>query len=109
MYNALGNAYVQIEPIPGLRLKGSLGGQYYFNLRKTWGDFDSWRFSQTPGNPYAKQDGNAKGSYGERQGRTTNLNKELTLNYTHTFHHDHSVDILLSASNQFAQMGSDGS
>jgi len=103
LYNALGNAYVQIEPIDGLRLKGSIGGQYYFNLRKTWGDFDSWRFSQTPGNPYANQDGNAKGSYGERQGRTTNLNKELTLNYTHTFNHDHSIDVLLSASNQFAR------
>lgn len=103
IYNALGNAYVQIEPIPGLRLKGSLGGQYYFNLRKTWGDFDSWRFSQTPGNPYANQDGNAKGSYGERQGRTTNLNKEISLNYTHTFHHDHSIDILLNASSQFAR------
>jgi len=103
VYNALGNAYVQIEPFSGLRLKGSVGGQYYFNLRKQWGDFDAWRFSQTPGNPYANQDGNAKGSYGERQGRTTNLNKELTLNYTHTFNTDHNIDILLSASHEFAR------
>ena len=103
LQNALGNAYVQIEPIPGLRLKGSLGGSYYFNLRKQWSAFDSWRFSQTPGNPYSGQDGNSKGSYGERQGRTTNLNKELTLNYTHTFYTDHNVDILLGASEQFAR------
>jgi hypothetical protein len=68
-----------------------------------WSDFDSWRFSQTPGNPYSGQDGNSKGSYGERQGRTTNLNKELTLNYTHTFYSDHNVDVLLGASEQFSR------
>ncbi|MDP4214244.1 MAG: TonB-dependent receptor [Bacteroidota bacterium] len=102
LYNALGNAYVQIEPIPGLKLKGTIGGQYYFNLRKQWGNNDSWRFSQTPGNPYSGQDGNSKGTYGERQGRTTNLNKELTLDYTHTFK-DHHLDVLLSASNEFAR------
>lgn len=103
LLNALGNAYIQIEPVTGLKLKGTLGGNYYFNLRKSWGDFDSWRFSQTPGNPYGNQDGNAKGSYGERQGRTYNLNKELTLNYNHTFNSDHNIDVILSASEQFAR------
>ena len=103
LLNALGSAYVQIEPITGLRLKGTLQGSYYMNLRKTWGDFDAWRFSQTPGNPYAGQDGNSKGTYGERQGRTNNLNKELTLNYNHTFNKDHNIDIVLSASQQKGQ------
>ncbi|HTL08297.1 MAG TPA: TonB-dependent receptor [Chitinophagaceae bacterium] len=102
LMNALGNAYLQIEPITGLKLKGSLGGQYYTNLRKSWSDFSFWRFSQTPGNPYAGQDGNAKGRYGEREGRTYNLNKELSLTYTHTFKNDHGIDILLNASDQFS-------
>jgi TonB-linked SusC/RagA family outer membrane protein len=73
------------------------------NLRKSWGNIDAWRFSQTPGNPYAGQDGSSKGSYGERQGRTNNLNKELTLNYNHTFHQDHNIDIILSVSQQKGQ------
>lgn len=103
LLNALGNAFIQIEPITGLKLKGSLGGQYYTNLRRSFDNFDSWRFSQTPGNPYNNQDGNAKGSYGERQARTFNLNKELTVNYTHTFFNDHSVDIILSASDQYGR------
>ncbi|MEO5593351.1 MAG: TonB-dependent receptor [Chitinophagaceae bacterium] len=103
LMNALGNAYIQIEPITGLKLKGSLGGQYYTNLRKNWSNFDLWRFSQTPGNPYAGTDGNAKGKYGEREGKTYNLNKELALTYTHTFKHDHSIDILLNASDQFSR------
>lgn len=103
LMNALGNAYIQIEPITGLKLKGSLGGQYYTNLRKNWADFNAWRFSQTPTNPYAGQDGNAKGKYGEREGKTYNLNKELSLTYTHVFHQDHSIDVLLNVSDQFSR------
>ncbi|HEX5027023.1 MAG TPA: TonB-dependent receptor [Agriterribacter sp.] len=103
LYDAIGNAYLEIEPITGLKIKGSLGGEFYFNLRKTWGNNDEWMFSQTPGNPYAGQDGNAKGRYGERQGRTYNLNKELTVNYNHTFANDHNVDIILGASEQFGR------
>jgi TonB-linked SusC/RagA family outer membrane protein len=100
---AIGNAYAQIEPITGLKLKGTLGGDYYFNLRRSWTNLDQWRFSQTPGNPYERQDGKAVGQYGERQGRTYNLNKDLTLNYNHTYFKDHNIDIIVGASEQFAR------
>lgn len=103
LYDILGNAYLQIEPVQGLKIKGSLGGEYYFNLRKTWDNFSGWIFSQTPGNPYASQDGNAKGRYGERQGRTHNLNKELTATYNHTFFKEHNIDVVLGASQQFGR------
>jgi TonB-linked SusC/RagA family outer membrane protein len=103
LYNAIGNAYLQAEPFPGLRIRGSLGGSFFQNIRNSWTNNDQWRFSQTPGNPYSGQDGNAKGRYGERQGRTQNLNKELMVNYTHTFAGAHNVDILLNVSEQFAR------
>lgn len=101
--NALGNVFVQLEPLAGLKIRASLGGQKYNNLRKNWSDFDIWRFSQTPGNPYSGTDGNAKGRYGEREGKTYNLNKELTVNYTRTFFEDHNIDVILSASDQFSR------
>jgi TonB-linked SusC/RagA family outer membrane protein len=101
---ALGSAYVQIEPIPGLRLRGTFGADWYMNLRKSWSDLlEGWRFSQTPGNPYANQNGEAKGSYGERRGTTENINKELTLNYSKIFAEEHSIDVVLSASQQYAR------
>jgi TonB-linked SusC/RagA family outer membrane protein len=103
LYRALGNAFVEIEPITGLKLKGTLGGDYFINLRRSFQDFDVYRFSQTPGNPYSGTNGTAEGSYGERQGKTYNLNKELTLNYAHTFLGDHNIDVLLGASEQFAR------
>jgi TonB-linked SusC/RagA family outer membrane protein len=99
LLRTLGNAYLQIEPITGLKIKGSISGDYYFNLRKTWDNNDSYRFSQTPGNPYSGHDGTAKGSYGERQSRNWNLIKELSINYNHSFG-DHNIDILLNAMDQ---------
>ena len=98
---ALGNAYVQIEPIAGLRLKASVGGDYFVNLRKQWQDNDQWRFSQTPGNPYAGGNAQAVGTYGERQGKTYNINKEITLNYNHTFFNDHNIDFVAAVSDQY--------
>lgn len=73
------------------------------NLRKSWGSNDAWVFSQTPNNPYASQDGLAKGNYGERQTKTYNLNKELTVNFNRNFFTDHNIDVLLSAQQQTAQ------
>ncbi len=98
---ALGNAYVQIEPLTGLKLKASVGGDYFINLRKQWQDYDMWRFSQTPGNPYGGGNAQAVGTYGERQGKTYNLNKEITLNYNHTFFNDHNIDFVASVSDQY--------
>ncbi|HXL58659.1 MAG TPA: SusC/RagA family TonB-linked outer membrane protein, partial [Chitinophagaceae bacterium] len=103
LLHALGNAFIQIEPITGLKIKGTLGGAFYFNLRKSWSNHDEWRFNQTPDNPYSGQDGNSKGTYGERQGRTHNLDKELTINYNHTFYKEHNIDIILNASYQFGR------
>jgi len=101
MQNLLGNVYVQIEPLAGLRIKGSLSGNYYLNFRKEFEDNDSWRFKQPVGNPFgATQDPFAKGSLGERNTRTTNLNKEVTASYNRTFLGDHNVDVVLSGSEQ---------
>lgn len=103
VFNTLGNAFIQIEPIAGLRIKGSIGGEYRINMRKSFSSFDAWEFNQTPQNPYTNQDGNARGLYGERQGKTFNLNKELTVNFARTIAGEHSVDVLLSASEQYSK------
>jgi TonB-linked SusC/RagA family outer membrane protein len=102
LLSTLGDVYVQVQPLAGLTIKGSLGGQFYYNIRKQWSEYDGWRFSQTPGNPYAGHDGSAAGSYAERQGKTYNLNKNLTVHYNHTFNKDHNIDVIFNASQQTA-------
>lgn len=99
IFRTLGNAYLQVEPIKGLKLKGSVSGDYYFNLRKEWTNYDSYVFFQTPSNRYSGHDGTGKGNYGERQTRNFNLIKEFSVNYNHSFG-DHNVDILLNAMDQ---------
>jgi TonB-linked SusC/RagA family outer membrane protein len=100
---ALGNLYIQVQPFTGLTVKASVGGDYFINLRQEWQDYENWRFSQTPGNPYAGGDASAVGSYGERQGKTYNLNKEVTLNYNRTFLDDHNIDFVASVSDQYTR------
>lgn len=103
LFNTLGNAFLQIEPIKNLKIKGTVGGDYRTNLRKRFNSFDAWRFSQTPQNPYNQHDGNGVGRYGERTGTTFNFNREVTVNYNAIIAKKHSFDVLLGASNQLTQ------
>lgn len=100
--NSIGNAFISVEPIAGLKIKASIGANYSTNLRKIFTNNDQWRFSQTPANPYNNQDGNALGAYNERLSTNLSLNKELTLNYTKTYR-DHSIDLILGASEQYSK------
>ncbi len=95
----LGTAFVQVEPLPGLKFKGTLSIDYLTNRRNQWGDFNDYLFSQTPGNPYSIGDGTSKGSYGERHARNFNLVKEFSINYGRAFGL-HNVDLLLNAMDQ---------
>lgn len=95
----LGTAYAQIEPLPGLRIKGTLSADWYQQQRKQWTDINSYLYNQTPGNPYAGNDGTSKGSYSERYTRNSNIVQELSVNYAKTIGR-HRFDILLNAMEQ---------
>lgn len=95
-----GTAYLQAQPIQGLKIKGGLSVDYTLNTRQDWDHtIQSVRFSETPQNPYANQDGTAVGTLNERKTENVNLVTDLTVNYTKQFR-DHSFDVLLNASNQ---------
>jgi TonB-dependent starch-binding outer membrane protein SusC len=95
----LGSAFLQIEPLTGLKIKGTLSADWYQQTRNQWQDVNGYLYSQTPGNPYAGQDGNSKGSYEERVVTNNNLVKELTINYAKSFG-EHRFDVLLNAMEQ---------
>ncbi|MCP9746412.1 TonB-dependent receptor [Lacihabitans sp. CS3-21] len=100
MLRNMGTAFAQIEPISGLKFKGTLSIDWLYNRRNSWEAFDSYLFSQTPGNPYSIGDGTSKGNYGERHTRNLNIIKEFSVNYSKIIGNGHSLDLLFNAMDQ---------
>jgi TonB-dependent starch-binding outer membrane protein SusC len=98
----IGTAYVELEPIKGLKLRGSMSIDWYYNRTNEWTDIWNFVFSITPGDPLSlgvDGEDDTIGSYGERHTRNTNLVSELTANYTKSFG-DHNLDLLFNFMDQ---------
>jgi TonB-dependent starch-binding outer membrane protein SusC len=95
----IGSAYLQFEPLNGLKFKGSLSADYYYNWRRSFQDVNSYIFTQTPGNPFAIGDGTSKGQFTERHSRNFNLVKEFSISYQKTIN-NHNLNVLLNAMDQ---------
>jgi TonB-linked SusC/RagA family outer membrane protein len=95
----LGSAYLQFEPLAGLKFKGSLSADYYYNWRRSFQDINSYVYTQTPGNPFALGDGTSKGQFTERHARNFNLVKEFSVSYQKSLG-NHNLNVLLNAMDQ---------
>lgn len=95
----IGSAYFQVEPVTGLKIKGTVSGDLYRIKTNNWANFDGWQFSQTPNNPYDNQDGTSAGSLSIRQTQTNNLIKAINADYSRIFG-KHSIDLMVDASDQ---------
>ncbi len=93
-YRILGNAYLQVQPLPGLRIKGSIGGDYYYSRRKQWNPYNSFAFRLGNTNPYAGHDGSSFGEYQIRDTRNQNLITEITATYSKTIAEKHYFEVL---------------
>ncbi|MBV6647286.1 MAG: SusC/RagA family TonB-linked outer membrane protein, partial [Cyclobacteriaceae bacterium] len=88
----LGSAYVEVEPIKDLKIRGGVSYDWNLNQRTQFIGFDR-RFFRTGGNPSAGSD------FSQRDSRTTNLLKDITISYNKAFG-DHRLDVVLNASEQ---------
>lgn len=87
----MGSAFVQVEPITGLKFRGNLQVDWIYNKRTSWDSNEGVLFNITPTNPYQGVGGLSKGFYGERETRNLTLNKEFLINYTKGFG-QHNLD-----------------
>ncbi|MEL6192466.1 MAG: SusC/RagA family TonB-linked outer membrane protein [Bacteroidota bacterium] len=83
----LGSAYVEVEPLSGLTVKGTLSIDWFYTRRNQWQDINALNFRD--GDPTR---GNI---YSERHNRNHNFTRELAINYNKIFG-DHSLDILVN-------------
>ena len=95
----LGSAYIELTPLTGLRIRGSVSIDSYMFTRYQFQDYAASVFNYTAGDPRAYGGGNSVGGYEERDVKNFNIISELTANYHKSFG-DHTIDVLLNTSNQ---------
>lgn len=95
----MGSIYLELTPLKGLTLKGTVSLDKYTTTRYTFKDYDANGFSYTAGDPRALGGGKSVGSYDERDTYNNNLMQELMANYANRFG-EHSIDLLFNFSNQ---------
>jgi TonB-dependent starch-binding outer membrane protein SusC len=109
-YNLLrniGQAFLEIEPIKGLKVRGSLNLDFTYQQREEFEDILSRQFGTTPSDPFAlDQDGNSEfpansfGSYGLRTNKFLNYQADLTTSYVRDFG-KHNINALVSIQDQY--------
>ncbi len=95
----LGNAYVEVTPIPGLRIRGGVSIDWYSQRNFNYSLADQTLFSITPNDPLKQGDHHSLGSVGEMNTFNLNLVKNVSVNYNKGFG-KHTIDILLNAETQ---------
>lgn len=99
-YNTLGNGYIQISPVKGLKIKGTLAGNFWITKNTNLAGFDGYLFSQTPGNPYTNvRDSNIIATSNIRNTTQTSYTKELSATYNTSFG-DHNIELTAVANEQ---------
>jgi len=101
--SAIGSGFIQVQPIPGLKIKGTFSAQQYTLNNTNYIDFDNWEFGENPSNPYSgvanPQAGTRPDFLGTSSSTTTNTVKSLNGDYAHSFG-KHNLDFTVDASQQ---------
>ena len=103
-YRAIGNAYVQITPLKGLRIKGTLYGDYTNDINPNLTVWDTWQFGGSPSNPYSsntkRYDTTAIANISIRNRRDQSYTTELQATYNTTIASKHSLELTGVANRQ---------
>ena len=101
--SAIGNVFVQIQPVEGLRIKGSYSGQIFNIESKGYTDFDNWQYGETPGNPFQLAArpvaGTRPSAVSNNTSTTVNTIKAVNVDYTKSFGKS-NLSVTLDASQQ---------
>ncbi len=91
----MGTFYAELNPVKGLRIKGTFSFDYYTNKGESYAEPSRGLFENSRGTLYTGE-GN---TYSLKNNENINLVKELLVGYNAKFG-DHSLDIVLNATDQ---------
>ena len=95
----LGTAFIEVTPLKGLSIKGSISIDNARIDQFEFTDYDAAPFTSTSGNPWAVADPVSVGNLGTRFSNSYNQIGELTVNYANSFG-KHNLDFLFNFMNQ---------
>jgi len=98
-FRNLGSAYMEIEPLKGLKIKGTLSGDYYKRSTEVFTDYSGWQFGYAGVESKALTYLNSVGSLVQGIDENFNLIKEFSVNYVKTIG-EHHIDLLFNAMDQ---------
>ncbi len=99
----MGQGYIEITPLEGLKIRGGLSMDYIYQQRTTFGDVADRQFRPNPSDPYAGDNPyprNSFGDYGLRTNKFFNYQLDLIGTYDRQFN-KHRVTLMLGAQDQF--------
>ena len=100
LLRSVGQGYVEIKPLPGLKLRGGISLDYVYQQRKTFENIESSIFTINSADPESVGNGSSFGSYGLRTNKFINYQADFTVNYNKSFG-SHNLDVILGAQDQF--------
>ena len=106
-YRSLGSAYAELEPIKGLKIKGTISLDAYQQSNFQYAFYDQCLFTITPADPFKPGDHHSLGSVSQRNSLNRNLVEDLSVNYSRSFG-KHTIDILVNAESQQNHFETDG-
>lgn len=98
-FRNMGSTFLEIEPLKGLKLRGSVSADYYKRFSETFIDYDGWIFGYNNNQSRVLTYPNSVGSLANTSTENFNLIKEFTVNYVKMLG-DHSIDVLFNAMDQ---------
>ena len=112
-YRAIGNVYVQVTPLKGLRVKGTLYGDYINDINPNLSVWDAWQYGGSPANPYSsntkKYDTTAIANISIRNRRDQSWTGEVQATYNTVIASKHSLEVTGVANRQEWRWGMTGS
>lgn len=96
MLRNLGTVYAEINPVQGLKIKGTFSFDYYTNTQERYQEMERGLFEVSRGIPYPESNGN---DYRRRLNDNINIVKEFLIGYTNSFG-NHNIDLTLNATDQ---------
>ena len=96
----MGQAFVEIEPLSGLTIRGSLSLDYTYQQRVEFGDVLAGEFNVNSADPAKSNPFGSYGGYGLRTNKFYNYQADMIVNYAKSFGL-HKVNTLFSVQDQY--------